>query len=82
MIFFPVEVKEGLGTGEGHAKGREKQEAARGILQTLARLCSSPQLLPYVQEQATSKQSPQVALATSALFPLISWCSAWKNGVL
>lgn len=55
MIFFPVEVKEGLGTGEGHAKGREKQEAARGILQTLARLCSSPQLLPYVQEQATSK---------------------------
>lgn len=57
MIFFPVGDEEGLRTGEAHAKGREKQEAARGIPQTLARLCSSPQLHPYVQEQDTSKHT-------------------------
>lgn len=74
MIFFPAVDKEDLRTGEGHAKGREKQEAARGILQTLPHLCGTLSLITYVQEQVCSTpanmQSQQRVLATSALFPL------------
>lgn len=34
MIFFPVVDEEDLKMGEGHAKGREKQEVVHGILPT------------------------------------------------
>lgn len=69
MIFFPVVDEEDLKVGQGHAKGREKQEVVYGILPTHLYVPTQPHFQEKICSTPANTQSIN-SISKKGSFPL------------